>query len=89
MDIKVVNETEQEATVAVVGTITFKNSNELRAILVMLLRKYCGYNLREICEFLGNISQPTASYLSTHGLKYINNTEYIKIINEIKEICSY
>ncbi|MCM1989329.1 transposase [Oceanirhabdus seepicola] len=63
--------------------------NKLRAILVMLLRKYSGYNLREICEFLGNISQPTASYLSTHGLKYINNTEYEDIINEIKEKCSH
>jgi anti-sigma B factor antagonist len=39
MDIKVLDESNQKATVAIVGTITFKNSNELRAVLVKLSNK--------------------------------------------------
>lgn len=39
MDIKVINESNNKATVAIVGTITFKNSNELRAVLVKLSDK--------------------------------------------------
>ncbi|MFH1548154.1 MAG: STAS domain-containing protein [Candidatus Omnitrophota bacterium] len=39
MDIKIVDESNDKATVAIKGTITFKNSNELRVVLVDLSKK--------------------------------------------------
>ena len=38
MDIKT-NESEQNATITIAGTITFKNSNELRVVLLDLAKK--------------------------------------------------
>ncbi|MCK4904728.1 STAS domain-containing protein [bacterium] len=39
MDIKIVDESDDKATVAIKGSITFKNSNELRVVLVDLSKK--------------------------------------------------
>ncbi len=60
MDIKT-NESEKKATVTINGTITFKNSNELRVVLVDLSKK----KIKEICVDMKSVDYLDSSAIAT------------------------
>ena len=59
---------------------------EAKALVVVLMRSLCGFNAREVCRVLGNISQTRVSVLSTIGVELIgSNKDYGSIIEDFIE----
>lgn len=55
---------------------------EAKAVLVFLLRSLCNYKCSDICKILGNITQARVSMLSSLGIKLVDDTRYMTIVDE-------
>ena len=85
MDIKVVDESAQKATVAINGTITFKNSNELRVVLVDLSKK----KIKEIYIDMKGVEYLDSSAIATfiECLKITKEYGGALILSNLNETC--
>ena len=85
MDIKVVDESTQKATVEIVGNITFKNSNEVRAVLVKLSDK----KIKEIYIDMKGVDYLDSSAIATfiECLKMTKSYGGELILTNLNETC--
>ena len=68
---------------AILHTKNNKSATEARALLVLLMKSLCNYNSREICAYIGNITQTNVSRLIGIGLNLIKeNPTYMNIFEE-------
>lgn len=59
-------------------------NNELKSVLVLVLRSLCNLSLKEICIYLGNLTSSSVCRLCTKGLDLISNDYRFKpIIGDI------
>lgn len=66
--------------------ITVKNSRKCtkaRALAILLIRRFCNCNIKDICRILGDITQSRVSKLSSVGVDYIIN-ENINLFNDFE-----
>jgi len=68
-----------------------RNSIESKALIVLLMRRFCDFKIKEICSAIGNITQSRVSILCNLGIKLIvENEKYKNIINNFeKSVVSY
>ena len=52
-----------------------RESMESKALSVLLMRRFCNFTIRDICESLGNITQSRVSKLCNLGLKIVCSDE--------------
>jgi anti-sigma B factor antagonist len=84
MDIKI-NESGKKATVAINGTITFKNSNELRVVLVNLSKK----KIKEIRIDMKDVDYLDSSAIATfiECLKITRAYGGVLVLSNLNETC--
>jgi REP element-mobilizing transposase RayT len=59
-----------------------KNAIAYRALCIFLMRYYCDFTFKEICEIVGNVTLSRVSSLSSIGLKMINSDQRYKNIHQ-------
>ena len=57
-----------------------RESTEGKALLILLLNRYCDVNTKDICKLIGNISQSRVSALCSIGARIIDKEERYKNI---------
>ena len=61
----------------------FRESTESKALSVLLMRRFCDFSIRDICESLGNITQSRVSKLCNLGLEIVcNDKRYSGLIED-------
>lgn len=64
--------------------IFFKNarsSTAFRAISIFFMRSFCGYSLKEICKFIGNITLSRVSQMCSYAVELLRvNNQYREMI---------
>jgi len=61
---------------------------KIRAMVAFFMRKYCGFTQREICEFIGNITQSTVSVLCSKAYDMISEYNLDNILEVFAKNCS-
>ena len=66
-----------------------KNSLEIKAISIVLMRNLCNYRCKDMCKVIGNISQGRVSKLCSLGIKIIDEKDkYRNVINSFIRLYS-
>ncbi len=61
---------------------------KIRAMVAFFMRKYCGFTQREICDFIGNITQSTVSILCSKAYDMISEYDLDSIFEIFANNCS-
>jgi REP element-mobilizing transposase RayT len=80
--IKVVCESEGEKPEKIKMKYS-RESSKLRALIIYGMRILCGYTLKNICEYIGDMSLSGIKRLSDEGYKLYINSRYSNIFNPL------
>lgn len=63
-----------------------KTHTNTKAICVFLIRRFCNFTCKDICKYIGNLTQARVSTLCSVGIKLINDDQYKSIISHCKNL---